>query len=471
MSVGLKEGFRKYLEEAIGHENASVAFSALDGPASVSVRLNPGKDMPGREQWAGIVPWSPQGRFLDSRPAFTLDPFFHAGAYYVQDSSSMFVGHVFRRILPRILEGKGRPLRILDLCASPGGKTTDLAASLREVCGSAFMLVANEVVGQRASVLASNAAVWGDPCIAVTSDDPSGFASLTGWFDVILADVPCSGEGMFRKDMQAREQWSEDNVRLCQARQRRIAGDVWPALAEGGVFIYSTCTFNRYENDENVEWISGTLGAEVISSGIFSGEGIPEGVLETEHGFSLVPGLVTGEGQYCAALVKTAETKSGGREKVAKGRFDSIHGKDASCVKDCFTEEVDVVSKDGFIKVLPQAVSREMLHIESRLHLLSSGCAAGEFKKGVLVPDPDLALSLIFRHDAYPKADVDIGTALSYLHGDQLVLRDHPAGYLAICYGNLPLGFVKNLGSRCNSLYPRGRRIRMDIDKNRIQDF
>ena len=112
-----------------------------------------------------------------------------------------------------------------------------------------------------------------------------------------------------------------------------------------------------------------------------------------------------------------------------------------------------------------------MLHIESRLHLLSSGCAAGEFKKGVLVPDPDLALSLIFRHDAYLKADVDIGTALSYLHGDQLVLRDHPAGYLTICYGNLPLGFVKNLGSRCNSLYPRGRRIRMDIDKNRIQDF
>ena len=249
--------------------------------------------MPGTRQWAGIVPWSPYGRFLDVRPAFTLDPFFHAGAYYVQDSSSMFVGHVFRRILPRILERKGRPLRILDLCASPGGKTTDLAASLREVCGSAFILVANEVVGQRASVLASNAAVWGDPCIAVTSDDPSGFASLTGWFDVILADVPCSGEGMFRKDMQAREQWSEDNVRLCQARQRRIAGDVWPALAEGGVFIYSTCTFNRYENDENVEWISGTLGAEVISSGIFSGEGIPEGVLETEHGFSLVPGLVT----------------------------------------------------------------------------------------------------------------------------------------------------------------------------------
>ena len=465
MGGSLKEGFRKYLEEAIGHENALVAFSALDRPASVSVRLNPYKVPSLPERWTRAVPWSRHGRFLDDRPSFTLDPLFHAGAYYVQDSSSMFVGHMFRHVLPGVMAGKSRPLRVLDLCASPGGKTTDLAASLREVCGSSFVLVSNEVVSQRASVLASNAAVWGDPCVAVTSSDPSVFASMAGWFDVILADVPCSGEGMFRKDTQALQQWSEDNVKLCQARQRRIAGDVWPALAEGGVFIYSTCTFNRYENDCNVQWISGNLGAENISSKVFAGTGMPEGVLATESGFSLVPGLVEGEGQYCAALVKT----SGGapsRTREARGGFSPLSGPMASEVKEYFAGDVDVLLKDGFVKVHPAAVSGEMSHIAGRLNVLSSGCAAGEFKKNVLVPDPDLALSIIFRRDTYPRADVDLGTALSYLHGDQPAPGGYPAGYMTVCYGGLPLGFVKNLGNRCNSLYPRSRRIRMDIGRN-----
>ena len=239
--------FRKYLEEAIGVDNALVAFSAFDAPASISVRLNPfkkGCDLQGRP-----VQWSPHGMMLEHRPLFTLDPFFHAGAYYVQDSSSMFVGHVFRDVLSKFQMPSARPLRVLDLCAAPGGKTTDLAASLREVCGDRFLLVANEVMKARVGILADNVALWGDPNVVVTSDDPRFFAQLSGYFDIILADVPCSGEGMFRKDMQAQQQWSPDNVALCEARQRRIIADVWPSLAEGGMLIYSTCTFNRHEND------------------------------------------------------------------------------------------------------------------------------------------------------------------------------------------------------------------------------
>ena len=254
----MKESFRKYLEEAIGSENALVAFSAFEKPSSVSVRLNPfkkGYDLEGRK-----VPWSPYGILLDERPSFTLDPFFHAGAYYVQDSSSMFVGHVFRQLLKNVRIPEGRPLRVLDLCAAPGGKTTDLAASLREQLGDGFLLVANEVMKARVGILADNVALWGDPNVVVTSDDPSAFTSLTGYFDIILADVPCSGEGMFRKDEQAQNQWSEDNVALCEARQRRIIADVWPSLAPGGVFIYSTCTFNKYENDGNVRWVASELG-------------------------------------------------------------------------------------------------------------------------------------------------------------------------------------------------------------------
>ena len=197
----IKESFRKFLEDAIGRENALVAFSAFEEPASVAVRYNPFKDSVRME--GDVVMWSRHGVLLDERPVFTLDPVFHSGAYYVQDSSSMFVGDVFRRLLHEYELPQGRPLRVLDLCAAPGGKTTDLAASLREACGDGFLLVANEVMKQRAGVLASNVALWGDPNVVVTSDDPKAFASFTGYFDIILADVPCSGEGMFRKDAQA----------------------------------------------------------------------------------------------------------------------------------------------------------------------------------------------------------------------------------------------------------------------------
>ena len=184
----------------------------------------------------------------------------------------MFVGHVFRRILEKIRKPQGRPLRVLDLCAAPGGKTTDLAASLREFMGDGFLLVANEVMKARVGVLADNVALWGDPNVVVTSDDPSAFSALPGFFDIILADVPCSGEGMFRKDEQAQSQWSEDNVALCEARQRRIVADVWPSLAPEGMFIYSTCTFNRYENDGNVEWIASHLGADVVNDDMAEGK-------------------------------------------------------------------------------------------------------------------------------------------------------------------------------------------------------
>ena len=266
----IKESFRKYLEEAIGSDDALVAFSAFDSPASVAVRRNPFKDgicPEGRQ-----VPWCSHGRILPERPQFTLDPHFHAGAYYVQDSSSMFVGHAFRHILKDLRVPSGRPFRVLDLCAAPGGKTTDLAASLREAFGDAFILVANEVMKARAGVLADNVALWGDPNVVVTSDDPSAFAGLPGFFDVIVADVPCSGEGMFRKDEEAQKQWSEDNVALCEARQRRIIADVWPSLARDGVLIYSTCTFNRYENDGNVRWTADELGAVAVE--VFCGGGV-----------------------------------------------------------------------------------------------------------------------------------------------------------------------------------------------------
>ncbi len=484
----MNETFRRYLEEAIGEDRALVAFSAFESPASTAVRKNPFK-MGGCPE-GRPVDWCGYGRLLAERPVFTLDPDFHGGAYYVQDSSSMFVGYAFRHLLKGFA---GRTVRVLDLCAAPGGKTTDLAASLREAFGDDFLLVSNEVMKARAGVLADNVALWGDPNVVVTSDDPHRFASLAGFFDIIVADVPCSGEGMFRKDEEAQRQWSEDNVALCAARQKRIVADVWPALAPGGVFIYSTCTFNRYENDDNVRWMVDELGAEPL----FNEDvlGVSGKVIKTGLGYSLVPGHVEGEGQYCGAVRKVsgAECREGGcaagrvadmaagrdsgltsGEKCAKrGHFAHSNQKnDRKCAKEgvfahgieeMFSVEVSLRRKGETIVAVPKQLAADVSFLESSLRMIAAGCAVGVMKGDTLVPDADLALSLIFNRSAFPSVDVDCQTALAFLHRDAITLKDAPMGYITITYGGLPLGFVKNLGNRCNNLHPQSRRIRMNI--------
>lgn len=377
--------------------------------ASVSIRLNPFKGCDGPE--GTPVPWSPYGRMLESRPSFTLDPLFHAGCYYVQDSSAMYVGHIFRKHMDRV-DRAGRPLRVLDLCAAPGGKTTDLAASLREAFGNDFTLVSNEVMKARASVLCDNVALWGDPNVCVCSVDPAAFAKMGAWFDVIVADVPCSGEGMFRKDERAREEWSPAVVELCAARQKRILADVWPALREGGLLIYSTCTYESVENDDNLQWAAETLGGEIIPP---ENEYASYGVEQTACGNLLRAGVVPGEGQWVGALVKTAPAS---------------------------------VRKNADLQILRP---------------LRSGVVKGVQKGKDFVPDADYALSIDFKRDEFPSVEVDMQTALKYLHRDVLVLPQAAPGYNVITYRSHPLGFVKNIGQRCNNLLPKGRRILMNI--------
>lgn len=448
------------MEEAIGHENALVAFSAFEEPASTSVRYNPFKPcskMDGKQ-----VLWSEHGLILSERPVFTLDPLFHAGAYYVQDSSSMFVGYAFRKMLSQVQKPVGRPLRVLDLCAAPGGKTTDLAASLRGAYGDGFLLVANEVMKARVGILADNVALWGDPNVVVTSDDPSAFAALPGFFDVIVTDVPCSGEGMFRKDEEAVQQWSEDNVSLCEARQRRILADVWPSLAEGGLLIYSTCTFNRRENDGNVEWIAAELGAEMLTADDILG-GMP-GVLKTERGYSLVPGHVEGEGQYCAALRKTsADAISDAPLRSRKSPRQVKPTPVPDGLQRLMNVPVVFRTKGDTITAVPQNLASDVARVEEALHVVAAGCAVGVVKGKDLVPDADLALSMMLADDAYPTVELDRMAALAFLHRDAQVFPDAPRGYLLLKHEGLSLGFVKNLGNRSNSLHPQSRRIRMDI--------
>ena len=254
------------LRESLGLERAERVLEALASDPPVSVRVNPFKQfLPDLRAHFGPlaaepVEWAPEeGLYLWERPSFTLDPWFHAGAYYVQEASSMYVGALFDQAAAAL--GGTDGLRVLDLCAAPGGKTTQLLSH----GGRRSLLVANEIVPSRATILAENVARWGVPGAVVTSSDPSAFTPLRGFFDVVVVDAPCSGEGMFRKDAKAVEEWSPDAVRLCAARQRRILSAVWPALAEGGFLVYSTCTFNRQEDEDNAGGIASSLGAELLS--------------------------------------------------------------------------------------------------------------------------------------------------------------------------------------------------------------
>ena len=368
--------------------------------AVTSLRLNPFKGCDGPE--GSPVPWSPYGRILYERPNFTLDPLFHAGCYYVQDSSAMFVGHLFRKLALGVsgyFRGSApkqphmsRACKVLDLCAAPGGKTTDLAASCREALGDAFELTANEVIKARVNILAGNVAAWGDPAVTVTSVDPAVIGrTMKGYYDVIVADVPCSGEGMFRKDPRAVEEWTPQLPGICAARQKRILADAWPALKEGGLLIYSTCTYEDCENDANLEWAARELGGEIIPPE----DEFPEyGVRLTRHGSLLKAGEVPGEGQWAGALRKTSGA--------------------------------------------PQARCRlaDLRPLESRIQIFDG-------------PEP--------------KVELDLQQSLKYLHGDSFPLPGAPLGMLVVCYRSHPLGYVKNLGPRCNNLYPKGRRIRMDV--------
>ena len=376
------EDFINLLKASVGP--AEKVLEALGEAPSVSVRLNPAKLRECPFPDARKVPWSPFGYLLKERPVFTLDPLFHAGCYYVQDTSAMFVGHVFRQLLPLLEPGA----TVLDLCAAPGGKSTDLAASMRECWGDSFSLLANEVMRNRFGVLRSNLDTWGDPRTGCVSRDPSAFGD-SPLFDIVVADVPCSGEGMFRKDAQAVAEWSLQTVEFCAARSRRILRNIWPALKPGGFLVYSTCTFNHFENDDTVEWIASELGAQVIPPQDF-----PPAVT-TRCGQVLLPGLVPGEGQYAAVLRK--------------------HG-EASGVR-----QADVFRLFQAQRPLP--------------------------------PESDAQ-----------KVEVDRETALHYLHGDAVVLpADAPLGPVTLCFQGQPLGPGKNLGKRCNNLYPKAKRIKMDI--------
>ena len=379
---------------------------ALLTPPEVSVRVNAAK---GAAVPAGAdrVPWCPEGFYLPERPLFTLDPALHQGLYYVQDASSMVMAQVARR-----LTADGQPVRWLDACAAPGGKTT---AALSNLPAGSFVL-ANEYDGKRARALVENIERWGYRDMAVSQGDTARLGKLTDFFDVVAVDAPCSGEDMMRKEAVAVSQWSPALVRQCAALQKEIIGNVWPSLRPGGVLVYSTCTFNRQEDEENVQWICDTFGAESVDLGLTEYPGVAPGIETDLHCARFMPGRVRGEGLFIAALRKPR---------------DSTHAR-VKDVNALLTKHLNVVQAgitDYFVKGHDRIPTYALVH----------------------AIDLDAA--------QWPNADVDYPTALAILRGEPVKLDDAPRGIVLTMYNRHPLAFMKNLGNRANNLVPQGRRI------------
>lgn len=430
-----------------GEERYGRFVQALETEPVVSIRFN-GRKMEA-DSSLNAVPWASAGRYLESRPVFTADPLFHAGCYYVQEASSMFVEQVVRQYLDR-------PVRALDLCAAPGGKSTLLLSLLPQ--GS--MLVSNEPVPLRAQILAENVTKWGNAASLVTRNEPADFAPFRNFFDFILVDAPCSGEGMFRKDSYAVEQWSVSNVEQCAKRQREIVADIWESLRPGGLMVYSTCTFNREENEDCVEWIASELGAEVLKLEI-SDEWNITGSLTTEGlpVYRFIPGYTVGEGLFLAVLRKdgssTVTQPKAPRMQLAPAKLKSEVAKWVAAPGD-----FDFVMQGDTVIAMPKEHTAAMLALQQKLKVLHMALPLAEVKNNKILPLHALAMSTELVAQAFNAVELEREKALAYLHREALLFADAPVGHLLLTYKGTPIGFVKNIGNRANNLYPAEWRIR-----------
>jgi len=438
---------------------ASVAFfEALSQNPPTSVRLNPAKqsnrlvDMPS-------VAWCQEGRYLDSRPEFVTDPLIFGGAYYVQEASSMFIAHIFRQF------AAPKPLRVLDLCAAPGGKSTLLSSLLP----ADSLLVANELVGKRVGALTENITRWGATNTVVSHNNIKDFAPLKGFFDVILLDAPCSGEGMFRKDIKALQQWSENLVRSCAITQRQLIEQAFDLLAPNGLFIFSTCTFSEEEDEHNIAKLLSFSELTPLRVPLQTDWGVTEISLSANHqigyGYKFYPHLTKGEGFFATAFLKT-DGSPYKPKKVGKGASEILHNKYAGLVTEYIDRQDITYLLCGEKLIGISTVQAQTLrYLQTVLRLVHEGIEVGTLKNNKLLPAHALALSQAIRTDL-PFLSLSQGDALRYLQRKDFdyPLTQNLSGWVLVQHENINLGWIKVLPNRVNNYYPIEWRIRKDIE-------
>ncbi len=424
---------------------------ALNLAPSVSVRINPRKfTAPSAVEKIG---WSETGYFLSERPSFTLDPIFHSGAYYVQEASSMFLEQAFRQT-----ENTGSRI-VLDLCGAPGGKSTHLLSLLK----SADLLVTNEVIRSRVGILDENIRKWGHQNVVVTSNDPADFGKLEGLFDLIVVDAPCSGEGLFRRDASAIGQWSVENTNLCATRQRRILVDVWPSLKNGGYLIYSTCTFNPEENEENLKWLAENNEIESVRIPVQEEWGVD--VLERNglFGYRFLPHKVKGEGFFMTLIRKKEGADYFSFSKKARLKFEKMPKQFAEVRNWLVTDDSEFLVKNEFLIAYPENKIPVLQTLSECLRIISFGIPLAQFKKNDLLPEHFFALSVDRNPAIFETTELNLHEALQFQKKNEIRLNTTVKGWLLVTYQNIPLGFVKNLGNRANNYFPKEWRIRMNL--------
>ncbi len=425
-----------------------------------SIRVNPLKSSSGSEDITihyssltihSSVPWSSNGLYLSERPSFTLDPLLHAGVYYVQEASSMFLEKAISQTVD-----VSKPLLVLDLCAAPGGKST----LLQSVISKESLLVSNEVIQSRVHILKENIIKWGSGNVVITNNDPKDFSKLEGLFDVIVIDAPCSGSGLFRRDPQAINEWSKDNVQLCNQRQQRIIADAWDCLKEDGVLIYSTCSYSSEEDEDILDWIMKELKVESLKLKLEEEWRIDEVQTPTDaYGYRFWPYKVKGEGFFIAAFKKKEETDTV-RMKVKTMQLPS---KNQIAIVSAWLQTTDGLSfilQGQHIAAIPEQWNDTIQFLMQELKVRYAGVELGTIAKNDLLPEHALALSTLVSSSVYT-VELDIEQSLNYLRRNEIKISNDHKGWVLVNYKGYHLGWMKMLGNRINNYYPKEWRILM----------
>jgi len=417
-------------------------------PPVVSVRLNPIKPSKAFAD-ATPVPWCTQGRYLDQRPSFTADPLLHAGCYYVQEASSMFLEHALRQMVDFT-----QCLMALDLCAAPGGKSTLLSSLLNEQS----LLLSNEVIPSRVSMLTENLTKWGQLNTWVCSNDPKQFAPINNLFDIVLIDAPCSGSGLFRKMPDFIHDWDMDHVHLCSQRQQRIVHDIFPSVKEEGIMVYMTCSFCEEENEQMVDIILQEFDVDSCAIDIPAEWGIVETISQVKqgYGYRFFPHLLNGEGFFLACFKKRTSGEKPNKIDPNRSRKNKT---DLTSLQSF----VDTANKVGLLQndhlmMIEEAHAEYAEYFAQHLKVVKKGILCGKVIRGELIPEHELAMYAHLRRDI-PAVDVNLEQAVRYLQREPIEIDCPAKGWFLLRYEGQSLGWIKNLGNRINNYYPSHYRI------------
>ncbi|MBL7923453.1 MAG: hypothetical protein JNL88_04560 [Bacteroidia bacterium] len=445
--VSFPQSFQEKMQQLLGEEEGLRFFESQELPPPVSVRLHPLKG-PNLYSSERRIPWCKEGRYLSERPLFTLEPVFHAGAYYVQEAGSMLIEVLLSKILKEIAS----PL-VLDLCAAPGGKSTHLLSMLN----GKGVLVSNELIPSRNKALRHNLAKWGYSNSIVTQNKSSEISRSALQFDILVVDAPCSGEGLFRKEAKAIQEWSPDQVAICSRRQQEILHDILPALKPGGYLLYSTCTYEETENDGQMADLIGKYGLQVCMP-----SEIPGGITATRYGWQAFPHKVESEGFYCCLLRKTDESADAKVFKKGSGAKPLPFAPSKDWLKDPLRFVFRTYA--GRMHALLPETDEALHRLSSSCFLRAAGVPLGEVKGKDFIPAPELALSLELDREKTRPLALSRDEALRYLKCDTQ-LKDSPAdGFHLACFETYPLGWAKKIGHRWNNYFPKEWRILMDTE-------